>query len=87
MNTPAKRGLSAKIGEARKGCRASRDAAYGLKKAGNSEGSLKAFTDQLEPSSKAYLGRIRQMVNSQREQLNATGAHIAELRSQTATPC
>jgi methyl-accepting chemotaxis protein len=85
MDTPAERELFAKVGEARKGYLAARDAVYGLKKAGDSDGSLKAFTEQFEPGSKAYLGSVRQMVEQQREQLNASGAHIAELRSQATT--
>jgi methyl-accepting chemotaxis protein len=85
MDTPAERALFAKVGEARKVYLAARDAVYGLKKAGDSEGSLKAFTGQFEPGSKAYLDSVRQMVEQQREQLNTTSAHIGALRSQTTT--
>jgi len=85
MDTEAEKALFARIGERRKVYLAARDAVYGLKKAGDAEGALKAFNEQFEPGSKAYLAVVRELVDGQRQQLNDSAARIHELRARANT--
>ncbi|MET0519750.1 MAG: methyl-accepting chemotaxis protein [Burkholderiaceae bacterium] len=83
MDTPEEKALFAKVGEARKFYLSTRDTVYRLKKEGDAAGALKAFNEQFEPGSQAYLAMVRQMVESQRKQLNRSSDHVDALRART----
>ncbi|WP_077036677.1 methyl-accepting chemotaxis protein [Pelomonas sp. KK5] len=83
MDTPAERALFEKIAAARKTYLTARDEVYRLKKEGDSAGALKAFTEQFDPGSAAYLAMVRQLVDAQRQQLDEGARRIEELRVRT----
>ena len=84
MDTPEKTQLFTKVGELRKAYLAAREEVSKLKQAGDAEGANKLFNDGFEPTSRAYLAGVQQMVDAQRAELDAAGKHSEELRAQTS---
>ena len=55
-----------------------------LNQAGDAEGAEKLFNERFEPTSRAYLAGVQQMVDAQRAELDAAGKRSEDLRAQTS---
>ncbi|MBT9491475.1 MAG: MCP four helix bundle domain-containing protein [Paucibacter sp.] len=76
MNTPKERALFEKIGELRKGYIGSRDALSAAKKAGDADQAKQIFDSQFQPASVIYRDAIKEIVQIQRDELDAASAKV-----------
>ncbi|KQV97523.1 methyl-accepting chemotaxis protein [Rhizobacter sp. Root1221] len=77
MNLPDEVALFEKVGNLRKDYLAARQTVGDLKKSGDAEGASKAFAEQFEPRSTAYLAGVRELVDSQQKQSGTKLVHEA----------
>ncbi|QNK66954.1 methyl-accepting chemotaxis protein [Variovorax sp. PAMC26660] len=82
---PAERELFEKVGNLRKAYLASREEVSKLKLTGDLAGANRAFDAQFQPTSTSYLAGVQQVVDMQREQLDAAAARANDLQAQTRT--
>jgi len=83
MDRPNEAALFEKLGALRNAFFAARQVVDNLKKKGDAQGASKAFTEQFEPRSRAYLAGVQELADSQREQLDLAAVRTEALRSQT----
>ncbi len=77
LTTPNERAQFEKLGELRKAYLGSRDALTAAKKAGEPEKAKQIFDSQFLPTSAAYQDAIKQIVQTQRDDLDAASARVA----------
>ncbi|MEZ2293781.1 methyl-accepting chemotaxis protein [Variovorax sp. RCC_210] len=82
---PEEKALLEKVGTLRKAYLASREEVSKLKLTGDLAGANRAFDDQFQPTSVNYIAGVQQVVDMQREQLDAAAARANDLRAQTST--
>jgi len=80
---PEEKALLEKVAGLRKSYLASREEVSKLKLAGDLAGANRAFDAQFQPTSVAYLAGVQQVVDTQREQLDAAAGRANDLQSQT----
>ncbi|SFO59597.1 methyl-accepting chemotaxis protein [Variovorax sp. OK605] len=80
---PEEKALLEKVGNLRKAYLASREEVSKLKLTGDLAGANRAFDSQFQPTSVAYLAGVQQVVDTQREQLDAAAGRANDLQSQT----
>ncbi len=83
MDTPDEKQLFAKLGELRRAYLSAREEVSKLKQAGDADAAGKVFTERFEPTSRDYVAGVKQMVDLQRNQLDAAGKRSEALRAQT----
>ncbi|MCE4537588.1 methyl-accepting chemotaxis protein [Pelomonas sp. P7] len=83
LDTPEERELLARIGEMRKAYLSAREEVSKAKKAGDVEGAARLFSERFEPASKVYLDGVGNLVQRQRQQLDASAQKVEALRSRT----
>ena len=83
MDKPQEKALFDRIGAARKSYLDARDALSRMKKDGDSAGALKVFNEQFEPGSQTYLALVRQLVDLERQQMDAGARRVDESRART----
>ena len=84
MDLPEEVALFEKVSGLRTAYLAARQKVADLKKSGDAEGAARAFAEQFEPRSKAYLDGVGEMVASQQRQLDLAAERTEALRAQTA---
>jgi methyl-accepting chemotaxis protein len=84
METPEKKQLFDKVGELRKTYLAAREEVSKAKIAGDVEGANRIFTEKFEPTSRAYLAGVQQMVDTERKALDDAAVRSEELRANTS---
>jgi methyl-accepting chemotaxis protein len=84
MDTPGKKALFDKVGELRKTYLAAREEVSKAKIAGDVEGANRIFTEKFEPTSRAYLAGVQQMVDTERKALDDAALRSEELRANTS---
>ena len=77
LTSPSERTQFDKATEVRKAYVSSRDALTAAKKAGDPEKAKQIFDSQFQPASLAYQEVIKQIVQSQRDELDSASAHLA----------
>ncbi|MGJ7533530.1 MULTISPECIES: methyl-accepting chemotaxis protein [unclassified Variovorax] len=82
---PEERELLEKVGNLRKAYLASREEVSKFKLKGDLEGANRIFDSQFQPTSVSYIAGVQQVVDMQREQLDAAAARANNLRAQTST--
>ncbi|WP_395321174.1 methyl-accepting chemotaxis protein [Variovorax sp. UC74_104] len=82
---PDERALLEKIAGLRKAYLGAREEVSKLKLAGDLEGANRVFDSQFQPTSVSYIAGVQQVVDMQREQLDAAAARANNLRAQTST--
>ncbi|WP_295984072.1 methyl-accepting chemotaxis protein [uncultured Variovorax sp.] len=82
---PDERALLEKVASLRKAYLAAREEVSKLKLAGNLEGATRVFDAQFQPTSVSYIAGVQQVVDKQREQLDAAAVRANDLRAQTGT--
>jgi len=82
---PDERALLEKIAGMRKAYLAAREEVSKLKLAGDLEGATRVFDSQFQPTSVSYIAGVQQVVDMQREQLDAAAVRANDLRAQTGT--
>ncbi len=82
---PEEKQLLDKVAALRKSYLASREAVSKAKISGDLEGANRLFDSQFQPTSVSYIEGVQQVVNQQREQLDAAAARANDLRAQTST--
>ena len=82
---PEEKALLEKVGSLRKAYLASREEVSKLKLTGDLAGANRAFDNQFQPTSVSYIAGVQQVVDMQREQLDAAAARANDLRAQTST--
>ena len=85
MDSDAEKALFEKAGALRKTYLAAREDVSKFKKAGDAAGASAAFAERFEPTSKAYLAAVQEMVDTQRSQLDAAAAQARALSDRAAT--
>jgi methyl-accepting chemotaxis protein len=85
MDTGTEKALFEKAGTLRKTYLAAREDVSKFKKAGDAAGANAAFNERFEPTSKAYLAAVQEMVDAQRSQLDASAARAKDLSERAAT--
>ena len=85
LTTPEVRAKFTNAGELRKVYLGYRDALTAAKKAGDAEQSRQIFDSQFQPASVAYRDAIKQVVQSQRDELDAASARVAAAASAART--
>jgi len=83
MIRPEEQAAYARIGEERTRYLGAREAVYKLKESGDAKAALSTFTEKLQPASDGYLGRIEQLVQLERDQLDQSAAEVDRLRGET----
>ncbi|MFM9923532.1 methyl-accepting chemotaxis protein [Variovorax sp. H27-G14] len=83
LTKPEEKALLEKVGGLRKAYLASREEVSKLKLTGDLAGANRAFDQQFQPTSVAYLAGVQQVVDTQREQLDAAAGRAMDLQSQT----
>ena len=73
MDTPEERKIFEQVGQLRKDYLAAREEVSKFKQAGDADNANKVFNDRFEPTSRAYLAGVQQMVDMQRAQLDEAG--------------
>ena len=81
---PDERALLEKIAGLRKAYLAAREEVSKLKLAGDLEGATRVFDAQFQPTSVSYIAGVQQVVDMQREQLDAAAVRANDLRAQTS---
>ncbi|MET3180743.1 UNVERIFIED_ORG: methyl-accepting chemotaxis protein [Variovorax guangxiensis] len=82
---PDERALLEKVGNLRKAYLGAREEVSKLKLAGDLDGANRVFDSQFQPTSVSYIAGVQQVVDMQREQLDAAAARANNLRAQTST--
>nr|WP_307867124.1 methyl-accepting chemotaxis protein [Variovorax sp. E3] len=82
---PEEKQLLDKVGGLRKAYLASREEVSKLKLKGDLEGANRLFDSQFQPTSTSYIAGVQQVVDLQRQQLDAAAVRANELRAQTST--
>ena len=82
---PEEKQLLEKVATLRKGSLASREEVSKAKVSGDLAGANRLFDSQFQPTSTSYIAGVQQVVNLQREQLDAAAARANNLRAQTST--
>ena len=82
---PEEKQLLEKVATLRKGYLASREEVSKAKVSGDLAGANRLFDSQFQPTSTSYIAGVQQVVNLQREQLDAAAARANNLRAQTST--
>jgi methyl-accepting chemotaxis protein len=82
---PEEKALLEKVGSLRKAYLASREEVSKLKLTGDLAGANRAFDNQFQPTSVSYIAGVQQVVDMQREELDAAAARANDLRAQTST--
>jgi methyl-accepting chemotaxis protein len=85
MNSADEKALFEKAGRLRKTYLAAREDVSALKKSGDAAGANRVFEERFEPTSKAYLAAVQDLVESQRTQLTAAAADAKRLSDNAST--
>ena len=78
MDTPAEKALFDKLSEARKGYLSTRDAVTAAKKAGETDKAREIFDAQFQPAAAAFQDAIKDVVQDQRDQLDAAALRVED---------
>jgi len=76
MNSPEEQQLFKEIEDARKAWAEIRNEIVSLKKDGKSEDAMKVMTDKFTPASKIYQSKLEELLQNQRDQVNAFAKEI-----------
>ncbi|WP_418125475.1 methyl-accepting chemotaxis protein [Variovorax sp. 160MFSha2.1] len=82
---PDERALLEKVAGLRKAYLAAREEVSKLKLAGDLQGANRVFDAQFQPTSVSYIAGVQQVVDMQREHLDAAAVRANDLRAQTGT--
>ncbi|MFN5047599.1 methyl-accepting chemotaxis protein [Roseateles sp.] len=85
LTTPQERQGFEKLSEARKAYLASRDAVSAAKKAGEADKARQIFDSQFQPAATAFQDAMKQIVQDQREQLDAANKRLEAANSTART--
>jgi methyl-accepting chemotaxis protein len=78
MSTPKEKAMFDKLGEARKGYLSSRDAVYAARQAGDPAQAQQIFESKFQPSATQFQETIKELVQTQREELDAAAKRAEE---------
>ncbi len=85
MASEAEKKVFSEIGDMRKVYLSTRDAIVALKKEGKADEASKMLDEKFTPASKAYLGKMEELLNMQRREIDNTAKVIDEISTASRT--